>query len=256
MEDARKPRRRSRRDLDALADGSLDGTPLSEFVSEMRSMGTDDGVAPNHALTEFVTAPSRESDMVVVSATATKERTLMITQLSALAATTLGKVAPTGGVVVAAIGGAAVVTEIQENKPIELATDADGTSSTSPFTISSTSSSTTPSSTSSSTTSSSTSSTLGDDGAITSGDPSTHEVLDAGSVTVAVEGLSVSVVSVDAKPGWVAEIETDEPGEAQVNFTAGDARVDFRAEVEDGRLRVRVRDRRTDTETESYPTGD
>ena len=145
----------------------------------------------------------------------------MIAQLSALAATTVGKLALTGGIAAAAVGGAVVVNEIQEPVSVEVVTNVD-------------------------------------DGG---GEPapagsSTHAVLEAGSVTVAVDGLSVSVVSADPSPGWTAEIETDEPGEAQVNFRNGDARVDFRAEIEDGQLRIRIRDRRTDTETETFPNSD
>ena len=236
MADARKPRRRSRRDLDAVADGAPDETPLGAFVSEMRAMGARDGVEPNQTLTEFVSAPSREPDLVVASTTPPKARTPMIAQLSALAATTVGKVALTGGIAAAAVGGAVVVNEIQDPDPVEVVATADDSTST-----------TTPAPTA----------TPDDDGGESApAGSSTHAVLDAGSVTVAVDGLSVSVVSADPNPGWTAEIETDEPGEAQVNFRNGDARIDFRAEIEDGQLRIRIRDRRTDTETETFPNSD
>ena len=234
MADARKPRRRSRRDLDAVADGAHDETPLGAFVSEMRAMGARDGVEPNQTLTEFVSAPSREPDLVVASTSPPKARTPMIAQLSALAATTVGKVALTGGIAAAAVGGAVVVNEIQEPDPVEVVATADDSTST-----------TTPAPTP-----------TPDDGESAPVGSSTHGVLDAGSVTVAVDGLSVSVLSADPSAGWTAEIETDEPGEAQVNFRNGDARVDFRAEIEDGQLRVRIRDRRTETETESFPNSD
>ncbi|MFQ5557108.1 MAG: hypothetical protein ACE5GB_06330, partial [Acidimicrobiales bacterium] len=83
--------------------------------------------------------------------------------------------------------------------------------------------------------------------------PRTFQVLDAGSVTIESDGTGgVVVVDAAATDGWAAEIETDEPGEAGVNFRSDDDRVDFRAEVEDGALRVRVRDRRTETIEELY----
>ena len=93
MVDSGSFRRRSRRDLDAIADGAHDGSPLSELVSQMRSLGDGDGVKPSHALTEFVSAQTQEHDVVVAAVTAeSKARTPMIAQLSALAATTVGKV--------------------------------------------------------------------------------------------------------------------------------------------------------------------
>ena len=67
---------------------------------------------------------------------------------------------------------------------------------------------------------------------------------DAGSVTISYGATGASVVSADANPGWVATIEYDEPGEADVKFEMGDDRVDFDAQIEDGALRVRIRDRR------------
>ncbi|MDH3296631.1 MAG: hypothetical protein OER95_20105 [Acidimicrobiia bacterium] len=79
------------------------------------------------------------------------------------------------------------------------------------------------------------------------------DVLDAGQVTI--EGDSVNGVAVlEAIPadGWTAEIELDELGEAGVNFRRGEDRVDFRAEIEDGALRVRFRDRRIDSVDELW----
>lgn len=255
MADARKPRRRTRRDLDALADGVPDGTALGEFVSEMRSLGAE-GVEPNQALTEFVRAPRRETDLVVAAATSPKERLPMIAQLSALAATTIGKVALTGSVAAAAVGGAVVVNEIQEPAPAEVIAAAENDSSTTMAPSTTTTAPLSTSSTSTSTTSStSTSSTTPADAVATAAGSSTHDVLDAGTVTISVDGQLVSVVSADPNSGWSAEIEADELGEAEVNFRNGDARVDFRAEIEDGHLRIRVRDRRTDTETETFPFG-
>ena len=72
----------------------------------------------------------------------------------------------------------------------------------------------------------------------------THTVLDAGTVTIHVEGTTVTVVTAAPSADWTAKIEHDEPGEAQVSFRNGTARVDFKAEIEDGELRIRIRDRR------------
>ena len=49
----------------------------------------------------------------------------MIAQLSALAATTVGKLALTGGIAAAAVGGAVVVNEIQEPVSVEVVTNVD-----------------------------------------------------------------------------------------------------------------------------------
>jgi hypothetical protein len=66
----------------------------------------------------------------------------------------------------------------------------------------------------------------------------------AGFVTVARTGGTVSVVAVSPGTGWTFEIEPgDEPGEAEVDFRSGDARVQFNAELEDGAVRIRVRTR-------------
>jgi len=72
----------------------------------------------------------------------------------------------------------------------------------------------------------------------------TYTVLDAGTVTISYSAAGASVVSVSANAGWVATIEHDEPGEADVKFEMGEDRVDFDAEIDDGALRIRIRDRR------------
>ena len=174
-------RRRSRRQLDAVADGASDGSPLGDFVSEMRSLGDGEGVVPGRALTEFVSAPSREHDTVVAAlATESKARNPMIAHLSALAATTVGKVVLTGGVAAAAVGGAVVVNEIQEPPGVEVVASGESSDSTTSTSVpestststmapeSSTSTSTTApeSSTSSSTSSSSSSTTVPGSGAV------------------------------------------------------------------------------------------
>ena len=83
--------------------------------------------------------------------------------------------------------------------------------------------------------------------------PRTFDVLDAGTVTIQGDSTTgLVVVSADPATGWTTEIENDELGEAGVNFRNGGDRVDFRAEFEDGQLRIRIRDRRTDTRNEFW----
>jgi len=76
MADARNPRQRSRRALDFVADGAHGETPLGAFGSEMWALGAGDRVVSNHTLTEFVSAPRREPDVVVASITSSKARNL------------------------------------------------------------------------------------------------------------------------------------------------------------------------------------
>ena len=77
------------------------------------------------------------------------------------------------------------------------------------------------------------------------------KVLDIGEVTVHVDGLNVSVVSISPKDGWEAQDESHKPDEAEVSFRNGDGRVDFKAEISDGKLRIRIRDRRAEASTDN-----
>ncbi len=89
-----------------------------------------------------------------------------------------------------------------------------------------------------------------DDGTTTTTEPeddagdvpaATYQAADAGSVTLAVEGGSLVLVSVDPNPGWVVdEVETG-TREVEVEFRSGDTTVKFKAEVEDGAVQIRVR---------------
>jgi hypothetical protein len=87
----------------------------------------------------------------------------------------------------------------------------------------------------------------------------TYPVLDAGHVTVRVEGAQLRVVDAAANAGWRAVVERSPAREVEVSFRAGTARVDFNAELEDGTVRVRVDDGRTGatapTPTAPAPTG-
>lgn len=256
MADWSRPQRRSRRELDMVADGAHAESTLGQLVSEMRSLGEHPGVEPNRALTEFVSAPRRPHDVVVAPATThSKARIPVIAQLSALAATTVGKVVLTGSVAAAAVGGAVAVNELQDPMPAQVIATADddssSLSSSSTSTSSTTSSSTTtttvdpPDGTTSSTTSSSSTTiaagvSVADTEAIT---------LDAdGAGTVIYQVLDGRLVLIDAIPaeGWTLRNEST-AFEIDLSFRTPDdtERVDVDIEFEDGVPRARI-ERETD----------
>lgn len=80
-------------------------------------------------------------------------------------------------------------------------------------------------------------------------------VAEAGTADVAViDGVPV-LVDVDPAPGWTVVHEVpDEPHEIDLSYRQGDERVDLDVEIDDGRVRVRIRDRRTDSEIEWFLT--
>lgn len=72
---------------------------------------------------------------------------------------------------------------------------------------------------------------------------------DAGTVTVARNGNVLTVDAVDASDGWESEIDQASGREVEVKFLAGEVRIDFNAELEDGDVRARVRTRIMNGET-------
>lgn len=83
----------------------------------------------------------------------------------------------------------------------------------------------------------------------------------AGTVTYAVEGPQLTLVSATPAAGWVVEIERASGVELDLDFRAGARRVQVDVEFEDGgiRERVRLRDDALGTETETVngtATGD
>ena len=72
---------------------------------------------------------------------------------------------------------------------------------------------------------------------------------EAGSVTIRRAGGALTVVSVNANPTWVFEIEQGSGTEIEVKFVNGATRIDFNAELEDGAVRVRVGVRADDSST-------
>lgn len=69
-------------------------------------------------------------------------------------------------------------------------------------------------------------------------------VADAGSVAVVRDGAVLRFGSVTPAAGWTVRVERDNAVEIEVSFLNGAARVDFNAELEDGQIRTKVRDRR------------
>ncbi len=61
-----------------------------------------------------------------------------------------------------------------------------------------------------------------------------------GSVTIQRDGLQLTVVSVQAAPGFTAHIDRGTGLEVEVQFRKGAKRWDFKAEVEDGVVETRT----------------
>ena len=70
-----------------------------------------------------------------------------------------------------------------------------------------------------------------------------YQVGVAGTVTISSSGSTLAIVSVDPAAGWSEEIEVGSGGEVEADFRDGNGRVQFNAELEDGQIEVRVRER-------------
>lgn len=77
----------------------------------------------------------------------------------------------------------------------------------------------------------------------TAGVETTYEVGDAGTVTLGNDGAQLDIVSVQQNDGWQIEIEVATGREVEVDFRSGTRRIQFNAELEDGQIRVRARER-------------
>lgn len=75
------------------------------------------------------------------------------------------------------------------------------------------------------------------------GTETVYEVGDAGTVTITNDGTQLEIVSVDQNDGWLIEIEMATGREVEVDFRSGTRRIQFNAELEDGEIRVRARER-------------
>ena len=263
-------------DAERLLSGPADGDPLAAKLESLRShYASMPAPAPSEALSEFVSADlmaesTHSADEVIyLTSPRSKERKMSI---STFVGTAAGKFILGASVAAASVGGAHVtgvvdvpiLPEVESEEIAEAEVDDDGTAT---FDASGDSGSDDDSasddfddsedfsdSDDSDDSDDSTKTTAPGSAMLTVG-PTTFVVLNIGTVEIegnSTDGLVVSDTSVTEASdvaGWTAEIDnhSDEPGEAGVNFRNGEDRVDFRAQIEDGRLRVRVRDRRTDT---------
>ena len=65
-------------------------------------------------------------------------------------------------------------------------------------------------------------------------------VADAGSVLLRRSGGSLTILSTQANPGWVVEVEVGTGREVEGDFRNGGRRVKFNFELEDGVIRIRI----------------
>jgi hypothetical protein len=91
------------------------------------------------------------------------------------------------------------------------------------------------------------------------GSTATYRADNAGSVTITSNGSSLTIVSVSPTAGWTYEIEVASGREVEVDFRNGSRRIQFDAELEDGRVDIRVRESIDDnggstTTTTTMPT--
>ncbi len=261
MNDHQRPRRRSKAELDALADGSDDGSELAAVLGEMKHASQRVApTAPNRMLTEFVSTPGLPSE----TAPSTPRTKSMLTTIIATVGTSAGKLVLAGSAAAAVVTGAIVMDSVpfapQQSTEV-IAAGTDGSSSTTTNRTSDSSQTTQTTSTSqTSQTSQTDTSTSSNDTNSSSGNPSgpavdapaqVIQVLDGGSITVAVENGVPVLIDTQPNDGWTVNDEGSTFGAIDLAFRRGSDRIDVDVEVEDGAVRVRIRDRRTDTESET-----
>ncbi|NNE74265.1 MAG: hypothetical protein HKN26_11420, partial [Acidimicrobiales bacterium] len=225
---------------------------LGTFVGELRSMGQGDGVMPDQALTEFVSAPHRQPETVALTTTHEKEHPSMLSQLATIAATTAGKVALTGGVAAAAVTGVVVVDNVTGPEPVVVvASDgSDDSSTTSTLALSERSTTTMVKSSESSSSSTPVGSPIADT------EPITIQALEAGTVTYQVSDGSIVLLEAAPAAGWIVKAEADRPGEVELSFRNGDQRIDVDIEIDDGEVKVEVERKDGDSSDDEESYGD
>ena len=75
------------------------------------------------------------------------------------------------------------------------------------------------------------------------GEATEYAVAESGFVVVEFDGTSLTLADVSANDGWIARVERSSGLEVEVKFLKGNRRVDFEAEIEDGAVKTRVRER-------------
>ena len=73
------------------------------------------------------------------------------------------------------------------------------------------------------------------------GQEQSYDAGPAGRVTVRLDGTTFTIVGVSPTEGWTVVKTETETGEAQIRFVNGATTVRFDAELEDGAVRIRVR---------------
>jgi hypothetical protein len=85
-----------------------------------------------------------------------------------------------------------------------------------------------------------------DDGVTTTMAPTTSTVTydagDGGTVTITFDGTTLTLVGTGPSAGWSPEVEAASGREIDVDFRNGDRRIRFSAELEDGQVRIKVRE--------------
>jgi hypothetical protein len=67
-----------------------------------------------------------------------------------------------------------------------------------------------------------------------------HSLGAAGTLILAVQDGTVTVMSVQMTEGWTYETETQTPDEVELVFRRGDTELSVRARIENGSLRVEI----------------
>ena len=76
---------------------------------------------------------------------------------------------------------------------------------------------------------------------------------DAGTVTLSTAGGRLTVTAVAPNAGWTVDTERSAGREVEVTFRNGTRRIEFKAELADGRVQTRVRDRISEAGDEDQP---
>jgi hypothetical protein len=71
-------------------------------------------------------------------------------------------------------------------------------------------------------------------------EPGAYEIADAGTVEIATEGRSLSLVDASANEGWNVSVDEETAEKIEVDFVRNGVRWDFDAELDDGELEVEV----------------
>ncbi len=68
-----------------------------------------------------------------------------------------------------------------------------------------------------------------------------YDVDGIGTVTVERDANGLTLVAVVSVPGWTIEVKDATADEIEVEFRNGDQKVEFKAEIEDGQIRIEIR---------------